>query len=121
MGMGVPQLRQRPTITSIPVAACDRGAARNYAMGGLSGRDQQLELVQRRDVDDDYDVRDQTGKEVGRIMRRPQTPEGQAWSWEVTTSEILSSRRGYAQAASKQWRILRRDCSGRVLITSLNC
>jgi hypothetical protein len=32
MGMGVPQLRQRPTITSIPVAACDRRAGNLVAV-----------------------------------------------------------------------------------------
>ena len=30
--------------------------------------------------DDDYDVRDDTGRVVGRIMRHPQAPKDQPWS-----------------------------------------
>jgi hypothetical protein len=36
---------------------------------------------------DDYDVRDNAGKVVGRIMRHPQAPETQPWFWTITSRE----------------------------------
>jgi len=49
---------------------------------------------------DDYDVRlgDGSGPAVGRIMRHPQTPEGQPWFWTIVAREIPPSihNRGYS-------------------------
>jgi len=39
---------------------------------------------------DDYDVRDEAGRVVGRIMRHPQAPKDRPW---------------FGRAASKRWRL----------------
>jgi hypothetical protein len=47
---------------------------------------------------DDYDVRDNAGKVVGRIMLHPQAPKDLPWFWTITAREIPPSvhNRGYS-------------------------
>lgn len=46
---------------------------------------------------DDYDVRDQAGRVVGRIMRHPQAPDGNPWFWTIVEGVPPSiENRGYA-------------------------
>lgn len=57
---------------------------------------------------DDYDVRDEAGRVVGRIMRHPQAPKDQPWFWTLVdgikpSSTIMDTRRH----ASKRWQPLR--------------
>jgi hypothetical protein len=57
---------------------------------------------------DDYDVRVNAGKVVGRIMLHPQAPKDQPWFWTITAREIPPSihNRGYIQRhANGRWRI----------------
>lgn len=47
---------------------------------------------------DDYDVRDEAGRVVGRIMRHPQAPKDQPWFWTLVdgikpSSTIMDTRR----------------------------
>jgi hypothetical protein len=37
---------------------------------------------------DDYDVRDNAGKVVGRIFLNPFAPEGRPWFWTITAPDI---------------------------------
>src|SRR5262245_6946070 len=52
----------------------------------------------------DYDVRlgDGSGPVVGRIMRHPQTPEGQPWFWTITAREQPPSVYNHGYAASRE-------------------
>jgi hypothetical protein len=47
---------------------------------------------------DDYDVRDNAGKVVGRIMLHRQAPKDPPWFWTITAREIPPSdhNRGYS-------------------------
>ena len=47
--------------------------------------------------DDDYDVRDNPGRVVGRIMLHPQAPKDQPWIWTIVEGIPPSiHNRGYA-------------------------
>jgi len=48
--------------------------------------------------DDDYIVRDQSHKVVGRIMLPPQAPKDKPWFWTITVRQIPPSvqNRGYS-------------------------
>jgi hypothetical protein len=46
---------------------------------------------------DDYDVRDNAGKVVGRIMLHPQAPQDRPWFWTITRGMPPSLyNRGYS-------------------------
>src|SRR5262245_19981152 len=51
---------------------------------------------------DDYDVRDNLGKVVGRIMLHPQTPKDQPWFWTITAREMPPSVHNHGYSASRE-------------------
>jgi hypothetical protein len=45
---------------------------------------------------DDFDVRDASGRVVGRIMRHPQAPKAEPWFWTIVEGKPSLTNRGYA-------------------------
>ena len=51
---------------------------------------------------DDYDVRDNAGKVVGRIMLHPQAPKDQPWFWTITAREIPPSVHNHGYSVTRE-------------------
>jgi hypothetical protein len=52
--------------------------------------------------DDDYNVRDEGNRVIGRVMLHPQAPKDRPWFWTITVGEAKPSIYNKSYAASRE-------------------
>jgi hypothetical protein len=105
-GFGMPHVENDRIVESKKTNICRTAITLANTMGSLN----QFVLVKARKSrggewwsTDDYDVRDNAGKVVGRIMLHPQALKDLPWFWTITAREIPPSvhNRGYSATRAR--------------------